>query len=260
MTNENLNGDINTLENHNDTAVTQDNEITQQESNNDSNDNLQQNEQHQDVSEQKLEKSYTKEEVDRAARMARIDGAERAKREMLLEMQRRADSNPQRNAQENPGSSNLEILENYLSQRDAKIRMQAEAERYQAEADAIAFEVQKKVDDGKNKYPDLEQRLIGLNLNNKVTAKAIALANEYNNTADVLYELTSNPKARRDVEWEIYSGRIGEAKSILNKLSKDISQSSSYKPQPKTLDHLSQSRTGGNTGEMTSDDYFKKWF
>ncbi len=133
---------------------------------------------------------------------------------------------------------------------DARLSQQSQANA----ANQFVSQFIQKMDTGKTKYPDFEQKVARLNLQN--IPDIVQLASSADNTADVMYDLASNPEnVVRLRELNQISPQL--AFEHMQKLSASIKANEAAAQQKTANDPLSQvktSTTGTGNGSLTVRD------
>ena len=129
--------------------------------------------------------------------------------------------------------------------------------RVQAEIqNKAALQVQGKIEDAIRNYPDFEEKVARLDLEN--SPHIVWWANELDNTAAVLYELGQNPSKFANVI-ALAAVAPKAARDELQRISKSITQNQSVtKPSVKEpLSQITPSVTATDNGELTAQDWKK---
>lgn len=137
---------------------------------------------------------------------------------------------------------------------DAKAQEQAQIAQY----NEICNRLEQKVNAGKEKYPDFIEKVQHLNLANPANFTIAAWAETLPNTADVLYELSSNPSKFANVLTLANGGSPALAVAELQRISKSIETNEAAKKEqmpPEPLSQTKPSTIGMDNGSMTVNDF-----
>lgn len=199
------------------------------------------------------EKTLKQSEVDQIVGAVKRAAAEKARKEILAELQT-----------SNQNNINIEKQKNNLSQsnidiNDERIRsiIAEENERAANEAIAnkIAMEFTQKMMAAKEKYPDFEEVVTQLNLPN--VPEIVHWTNSLDNTAEVMYDIAKNPSKFANILMLTHTAPH-LAQSELQKLSSSIKKNQEAKMQTQPKEPLSQvnsSTAGIDNKEMGIKDF-----
>lgn len=201
------------------------------------------------------EKTLKQSEVNEIVGAVKREAAERARKEILAELQKNNQNNINVEKQKNDLSqSNIDInderIRNLIAEENEKAANKAIANK-------IAMEFTQKLMAAKNKYPDFEQTVAQLNLPN--IPEIVHWTNSLDNTADVLYDIAKNPsKFANILMLQHTTPHLAQAE--LQKLSSSIrkNQEAQNQPQPKEpLSQINSSTAGIDNKEMGIKDFKK---
>lgn len=201
------------------------------------------------------EKVLTQSEVNDLIGRKKAEAYEQGKRETLAQLQAQ---NQQAQAtvssmggmqQFNPDLRNMVAEE-------AQRQLQHHAQM--AEGNRIANEFTQKMMAAKDKYPDFEQTVSSLDFSK--IPQIVKLANQADNTADIMYDLANNPhKIANLLTLANTDDRL--AQQGISKLSQSIRQNQAVENQKSSREPLSQMKpsiTGTDNGSMTVSDLRKQ--
>lgn len=127
------------------------------------------------------------------------------------------------------------------------------------QASQIEQQYLSKLEAERRSNPDIDEQLEVLELER--SPHLVMLANEYENTVDILKEIANEPLYGDSILMLIQSGNIKLARSRLRRLSDSIkaNKSATYKPAPKPASQLKPEAVATGSGQKTIAD-FKKMF
>lgn len=201
------------------------------------------------------EKTLTQSEVNELVGRIKRETADKAKREALQEMQQNSMSSaPSANMgnsfpaqQQNMGG----IPQNFSPEQVNQIMHQIDQQK------TVAQFVQK-MEQGKSKYPDFDEKVAKLNLQNY--PHLVQWTNGLDNTADVIYDIASNPeKFSHVITLSVVSPHMAIDK--LHSLSGTIKQNEAAKNAPvppEPLDQIKPSTVGIGSGGIPSVKDYKR--
>lgn len=127
----------------------------------------------------------------------------------------------------------------------------------QAMADRIGQEFDSKIAAGREKYPDFDDKISILNL--EQNPHLILWTNGLENTRDVLHDLAEYPSKFANILMLTHSGNHKAAEAELRKMSASIKLNEDAKEQHRIanapLDQVTASHIGTDSGSMTPSDY-----
>ena len=152
-----------------------------------------------------------------------------------------------------------------LVQEEMRKQAQAQWEQQFNSARQQSWQVaQAKMADARAKYPDFDQTIANLNLNDPLYESVLHAANHLDNAGDVIYELAKNPVKAFNIgsmlDRSPHDGQVG--RNELKKLSDSIkiNQTAAQKPQPtEPLSQVKPQPIGAGSGEMSIADYKKQF-
>ena len=130
-----------------------------------------------------------------------------------------------------------------------EIRKSFEAQRAKQQGEQIINELFTKLDSAKEKYQDFEQKVTPYL--NAANARVLALANQFDNTADLVYELANRPSLLEDVDRAYERANPQEAYRRLSQLSESIKlnkAASNIKTPNDPLSQIKASPVGSSDG------------
>lgn len=127
------------------------------------------------------------------------------------------------------------------------------------QASQIEQQYLSKLESERRSNPDIDEQLEVLELER--SPHLIMLANEYENTVDILKEIANEPTHASSILMLIQSGNVKLARAQLRKLSDSIkaNKSVTYKSAPKPASQLKPEAVATGSGQRTIAD-FKKMF
>lgn len=202
------------------------------------------------------EKVLTQSEVNDLIGRKKAEAYEQGKREALAQFQPAPQAQQQQVSQMGGMQQfNPDQLRNMVAE-EAQRQLQYHAQMAQGER--IANEFTQKMMSAKDKYPDFEQVVSGLDFSK--IPQIVQLANGSENTADIMYDLAQNPhKIANLLTLANTDPRL--AHQGMQKLSASIKQNQSVENQKNAREPLSQvtpSITGTDNGSQTISDLRKQ--
>ncbi len=215
----------------------------------------------------KQEKMIEQSKINEIVSRAKEEARERGRREALEELQRQQSANT--NAQTQSQHSSMGGMQN-LSQDEIRRLVAEETQKFsqqqqhETQQKLVQQQIQETVNSfaekilaNKDKYPDLEQKLVDLGIDK--FPKLFHLTNSTENTVDIWNELADNPLKADQLE------RLAErsphvAIREMKKLSDSIKQNQAAMNQRKVNEPLSQIRpstTSTDNGSLTISDLKK---
>jgi hypothetical protein len=206
------------------------------------------------------EKMVPQSAVDKAVKHAKYSAYEQGKREALNTMQAQQapaveQSMPQQAV--TPTQGGMPIVSPEQVQKMIADHAQQQAQQYHAHN--IANEFLGKLDQGKEKYPDFDEKMDSLEL--QTIPEVVQLANGFDNTSEIMYELANNP---HKVASLLTLTRYGNGKLAYletKKLSDSIKQNQTALQQPvppEPLSPLKPSNVGTDNGALSIKELRKQ--
>lgn len=207
------------------------------------------------------EKLVPQSAVDKAVKHAKHLAYEQGRKETLIELQSQNQQQPDTNTSvTNQSSQSLGGMPSLSTEQVQKmIEEHTQQKAHQYHAHNIANEFLSKISAGKDKYPDFEETIDALEL--PTIPEVVQLANSFDNTADVMYELGKNP---HKVASLLALSRLGNGKLAYletKKLSDSIKQNQNALQQPVPPEPLSQlkpSNVGTDNGSLSISELRKQ--
>lgn len=196
----------------------------------------------------KAEKLFTRDEVAKISNAIKKESYEKARQESL-------EQSRSTQTQEQSGISsqlNADMVRQIFNEETQKAALKLEAER-------IVKEFTQKYEQGKAKYPDFEESVGKLNL--QQNAHLVEWANGLDNTSDVLYEMAKHPSKFSNLQMLAATAPALAVQEMIS-LSKSIKQNEEAVKQEIPPQPLSQVKPGNlrpDNGSMSVTD-FKKIF
>jgi hypothetical protein len=164
----------------------------------------------------------------------------RARREEREKLQREYEAKstiqtPQQSAPEAAKALDIEAIKKEAAD---STRQTMQQEREKMEAERIANEFNSKMDKGKDKYKDFDEKIGDLNLQGMLPA--IHWANSMDNTADIMYEFADKPEKLAVIMNLANTGQGQLAYKKLQALSSSIKANQAAKDQTQPRAPLSQ--------------------
>ena len=219
----------------------------------------------QDAS-QDSEKTLTQAQANAIVKREKLAVAERIRQEMES---KHAQEMEQLRAQNSQSASNeipAELEERLLARLEEKQRLQSEAEErkreeaaqaeYRQHMEKVAQQYAVKMTAGKDKFSDFDEVMTDFDYD---AFHPIAfLANELDNTDEVMYELGKNPTKLAQLDY-LAKNSPKTAKREMEKLSRSIMENQKALAENPTtkppLSRLKSSNVGEDSGAMTLEDY-----
>lgn len=199
------------------------------------------------------EKLVTQSDVDKAVKEAKIKGYNKGHRE-ALEVQV-ASVPPSVPSPAAPIDNNAPLSADGIRQLISEEGHRQQQEMLmQQQANQVAQQFMSKMSDGPSKYEDFESVIEPLNV--ATMPHVVQLANDVDNTADVMYELGKNPHKLASI-LTLLQTSPHLAASEMNKLAGSIKKNESAAQQtqaPTPLSQVSASPTATDSGTMTLRD------
>jgi hypothetical protein len=220
---------------------------------------------------QPAEKMLSQSEVNKIAGLARNEGYEKARKEFDTQTQVQQPMQVEQPPQvQQTGQQNSEYdLQKIVNEKvDSKLQEEQQKlllAQQQQEAERIYSNFTQKLQTGKEKYSDFEDRINELftpDPNGKVSEKLARIASEaaeLDNTADVIYELASNPASLAKIG-QLQDISLPRASAALKELSESIkaNQNAANVKRPNApLSQVQPSPTRADNGVMTVNDLRK---
>lgn len=154
------------------------------------------------IAEKMLTQSEVNELVGRIKKETKLKTYEKAKRDIMAELQQQAPTEPQQVVSQQANQSmggmptyTAEQIKQMVAEQTAQqmqaIKQQQEQEMLQQHFNRVVGSFASKIEAAKSKYPDIEDKLASLDL--RSIAPIIEYANDVDNTADVMMDLIDNP-------------------------------------------------------------------
>jgi len=205
--------------------------------------------------EKMLSQSEVNEIVGRAKRAAHQKGYERATKESV-QSHTASEPNIPNHTQSQSSFGGMA----QTNEADIRRLINEESQRaaFQAQADRVAREFVGKMTDNsvKERYPDFDEVVGAVDLTRM--PHVVDLANTFENTADIMYELAKNPSKLAAIQ--ILNDQPGLAKRSMKQLSDSIrknNEAANQKTPNAPLSQIRSSTTGSDNGSMTVRDYKK---
>lgn len=214
-----------------------------------------------------VERTFKQSEVNDLIGRAKYEAVERHKRDSSISAHQQPAQAQQPSYQ--PQNTN----QTYLSPEDVKRLAAEETQRLrnewigeaqrnqqQQEAQRIAGEFFSKIDAGKTKYNDFDSVMGEVNLGN--IPNTVALANNFENTADIMYELSKNPAKIGNIE-HLMTIDPKLAMAEMRRLSaslKNNEQAANYRSPNEPLSQLRPTSAGAEkSGPLSAADYRRRY-
>ncbi len=217
------------------------------------------------------EKLIPQSAVDKAIKHAKYLAREQGKKEALMELQSQnqqpSDNNvPVVNQQPQQPQSlggmpslSAEQVKQMIADHLQKQAEDAHQQVQQQHAHSIANEFLGKIATGKDKYPDFDETIDALEL--ATIPQVVQLANSFDNTADIVYELGKNPNKVANLLGLSQLGNGKLAYLETKKLSDSIKQNQGALQRPVPPEPLSQlkpSNVGTDNGALSVSELRKQ--
>ncbi len=208
-----------------------------------------------DSSAEYSEKMLPQSQVDRIVKTAKLASAQKAREKLMAEMGGNSSESNSSSGYLPGNSMTVDEVRNIISQESQKQLQAAQEAQIVNEAHRIANEFKAKIDAGKTLYPDYEQVVSNLPFAN--ISHLVSVANEFENTADLMYELGKNPTKLAMIH-QVAQLNPALAKSELQKLSESMklneqAQKSRSPNAPLNQIPSSPVSVGGGSGMSVSD-------
>ncbi|NHJ41458.1 MAG: hypothetical protein FK731_15615 [Asgard group archaeon] len=211
---------------------------------------------------QPAEKVLRQSEVNEIAKHAKYLGRQAGRQEALSEFQSQmqgavTQQKSQPDVVASNGSINQDNIRKMIAEEAQKLVLQAQQEQLQAQAQQIVNNFGQKIESGRKKYPDFDDKVGALNI--AAAPEIVPWLNSLDNTEDVLYELAQNPtKFLNLLDIVNKASRHPHlASAEFNKLSESIKKNQAAANQAKVAEPLSQinpSVTSTDNGELSVSD------
>src|SRR3990167_2198035 len=203
-------------------------------------------EQQRIVSPTPAEKLLSQSEVNEIVGKVRHAGYEKGRKDGMAETKESAISNPQ-------------LTEDQIRQmmREEASKVQEDQFRQQA-AHHLLSEFSTKMAAGKERYPDFEEKVAGLDL--AKIPQIIQLANATDNTADVMYELANKPYKVGNILSLLNSAphlAIAEMQNLSNSIKTNQKAAQTVSSAREPLSNLRPSNAGIDNGVKSVGDFRK---
>lgn len=202
------------------------------------------------------EKVLTQSEVNDLIGRKKAEAYEQGKREALAQLQ--AQSQPVQAPVSSMGGMQQYSPDHIRNMVAEEAQRQLQYQAQMAEGNRIANEFTQKMVAAKDKYPDFEQTVSSLDFTK--IPHIVRLANQADNTADIMYDLANNPhKIANLLTLANTDDRL--AQQGIAKLSQSIKQNQAVENQKSSREPLSQMKpsiTGTDNGSMTVSDLRKQ--
>lgn len=206
------------------------------------------------------EKLVPQSAVDKAVKHAKHLAYEQGKKEALIALQSQNQDTPKNVIENNQAIQSLGGMPALSAEQVKKMIVEhSEQQAQHYHAHHIANEFLGKISTGKDKYPDFDETIDALELS--TIPEVVQLANSFDNTADVMYELGKNP---HKVASLLALSRLGNGKLAYletKKLSDSIKQNQNALQQPTAPEPLSQlkpSQVGLDNGTLSIKELRKQ--
>lgn len=213
------------------------------------------------------ERTFKQSEVNDLIGRAKYEAVERHKRDSSISAHQQPAHVPQGSYQ--PQNSNQSYLtpdevKRLAAEETQRLRnewiQEAQQNQHQQEAQRIAGEFFSKIDAGKSKYEDFDSVMSEVNLGN--IANTVALANSFENTADIMYELSKNPAKIGNIE-HLMTIDPKLAMAEMRRLStaiKNNAEASNFRSPNEPLSQLRPTSAGAEkSGPLTAADYRRRY-
>lgn len=198
---------------------------------------------------QQEEKLLPQSHVNEIVKRAKIEAAEKVRKEMM-------GSNQGQPMQQVMQGQQMGGMPQH-SEDDIRRMFHEEAHKQAVSmhANSVASEFNNKLSMGMEKYPDLDQKVSKLKLDRH--PDLVLLINSVDNTADVMHELAEHPE--KFINLSLMADKDPElAFSAMQRLSSSVKQNQSVTDQPYIPDPLSQTRPstiGTDNGSLSVRDF-----
>lgn len=205
-------------------------------------------------------RTFTQSEVDDIVGRVRSETREREHNKYA---QSQANYTPQQPTSQAPGYSPDDIQKMVAEAAENKHNQWLEeTQKYaqQQEAEKIAQNFYQKLQTGKEKYSDFDQKLQGMNFG--AMPSTVQLAANMENTADIMYELNEHPEKIANIEQlaQINPSLAVKAMQQLSESIKTNQEAKQYQQPNEPLSQMKPSNQGmDNKGALTVADYKRKY-
>jgi len=203
----------------------------------------------EDVSQQQ-ERVLTQSEVDKVVGRVKAESYQKGQRDAMMSQ-----------GANNASSQQAPMSEDRIRELMRETANQATMENAQkAEIHRLVGEFSNKVIAGKEKYPDIEEKLAEIDI--AKMPELVPLANGVDNTADVIYDLASNPYKIATIISSVRQGLPHLAQQEIRKLSNSIKENQKAQQNATPKEPLSQLKPStaipGDNGKMSVADFRKQ--
>jgi predicted Holliday junction resolvase-like endonuclease len=205
------------------------------------------------------ERFFKQSEVNELVGRARSEAIERYKRETSMASHQTLQSQVQNHEKHGGVVSQDEIRQIASEMAEKKQKEWIEKnqeEAYEREAHQIANQVGEKLKTTASKYPDFNDVLRNVKLSS--VPQVAFIANQFDNTGDLLYEMGKNPSKLLEIEQLLARDMPELAISQMQRLSDSIKQNESaskIKHPNQPLSQMRPSSSGMDAGELSIRDY-----
>lgn len=192
-----------------------------------------------------VEKTLTQSEVNSLVGRAKAEAEERGRQRALQEASYAQNVHPQQSYPQqnyNQGYMSQDEIRRIAAEESKRqheeVRRNFEAQRNKQQAEQIVGDLISKLDKAKESQPDFEQKVSPYL--NESNIRVLALANEFENTAEIVYELASRPSMIADIDSAYSRGSRQEAYRRLAQLNESIKLNKQAQSIPTPNEPLSQ--------------------
>lgn len=185
---------------------------------------------------------------------AKVEMTQAELNELIASSKRTSYEKGQREAQEAAAKANPNLSEDKIKELIANSQKE---QVLHDRANQTVNQFMTKINAGKERYPDIEQKLVELDL--QETPEIIELANALDNTADVMYELAKHPGKAAAVVAALRTGQGKNARLQMQKLSSSIkdNQKATIAVPKEPLSQIKPSNAAGDDGVVTLESLKK---
>ena len=208
------------------------------------------------------EKMVSQSEVNKLVGAVKAEAYDRGKQEALaqLQAQQAAQQQQAQMSQSPQGDGGMGGMQS-VSQDEIRRMIAEENDRASnmAQAHQIANQFTQKMDAGNAKYPDFKEVVGKLDVSQ--VPHLVQIANNFPNTADIMYDIAKNPMKLAQLQVIYHSNQPELFKSELAKLSASIqaNQSADFVPSvDEPLSQIKPSTIGTDSGSKTVKDWRQK--
>ena len=157
-----------------------------------------------------------------------------------------------------------EMIQEQVRQAILAEQQERERQHYLQAAEQSKAQMAQKLQTAKSKYPDFDQVMQNIDLNNPLHERILHGANGFDNGGDVLYDLAKNPDKLSMISMHLLTNPSNTQLpfSQMKSLSDSIKTNSAAANQPQPPEPLTQVQplpTGAGSGTMTIADYKKQY-